>query len=243
MKLGTDTGEQKFGLTNNQLKLIAMISMCIDHVGLQLFPDVILFRIVGRLAFPVFAYMIAEGCFYTKNRLRYFMQLFALGMGCQIVFFVATRDLHQGILITFSMSVAVILAIERFRKQKNVGTVLLMAFLMAAVMFVSLVLPFLIQDSGFRVDYGFLGVLLPVLVYYSGNKIEKLFCTASVLLVMCAFDGGIQWFSLLTVSLLLLYNGTRGSAKLKYVFYVFYPAHLAMIYLIGVLIQLLSVTD
>ena len=63
-----DYTPKKIGLTNNQLKIIAMISMLIDHIGLQMFPDLLIFRIIGRLAFPIFAYMIAEGCFYTKNK-------------------------------------------------------------------------------------------------------------------------------------------------------------------------------
>ena len=51
----------KLGLTNNQLKIIAMVSMLLDHMGLLFFPDEQIFRILGRIAFPIFAYMIAEG--------------------------------------------------------------------------------------------------------------------------------------------------------------------------------------
>ena len=51
---------KKFGLTNNQLKIIAMLSMLADHIGVQLFPDLQILRIIGRLALPIFAYMIAE---------------------------------------------------------------------------------------------------------------------------------------------------------------------------------------
>ena len=65
------TKKPKFGLTNNQLKIIAMVSMALDHIGLLFFPDVMLFRALGRIAFPIFAYMIAEGCRYTKNRAKY----------------------------------------------------------------------------------------------------------------------------------------------------------------------------
>ena len=60
----------KFSLNNNQLKIIAMISMVLDHVGLVFFSDFEIFRILGRLAFPIYAYMIAEGCTHTKNRKR-----------------------------------------------------------------------------------------------------------------------------------------------------------------------------
>ena len=61
----------KLSLTNNQLKIIAMISRVLDHIGLVFFPKVVLFRFLGRISFPIYAYMIAEGCAHTKNRKRY----------------------------------------------------------------------------------------------------------------------------------------------------------------------------
>ena len=63
------------GLTGNQLKLLALIAMTCDHVGLQLLPQFIILRIIGRLAAPLFAYMIAEGCRYTHDRGRYLGRL------------------------------------------------------------------------------------------------------------------------------------------------------------------------
>ena len=75
----------KIGLSNNQLKILAIITMFIDHFGLQLFPQLKILRIIGRIALPIFAYMIAEGCFYTKNRLKYLLQLLILGLGCHIL--------------------------------------------------------------------------------------------------------------------------------------------------------------
>ena len=69
-------------LSGNALKLLAALFMTIDHVGVLLLPHVIVLRILGRLALPIFAYMIAEGCRYTRNRLRYFGSVFALGVLC-----------------------------------------------------------------------------------------------------------------------------------------------------------------
>ena len=59
---------RNFGLSGNALKIIAAISMVIDHVGLMFFPTLKILRIIGRLAYPIFAFMIAEGCYYTKNK-------------------------------------------------------------------------------------------------------------------------------------------------------------------------------
>ena len=72
-------------LTGNQLKLIAAAAMLLDHMGILLFPRITIFRILGRLAYPVFAFMIAEGCRYTRNKLRYFLMLFGLGTGVRIL--------------------------------------------------------------------------------------------------------------------------------------------------------------
>ena len=65
-------------LNGNTLKIIAAIAMLCDHVGLMFFPQVSIFRIIGRLAFPIFAFMIAEGAHYTKRKARYFLTIFSL---------------------------------------------------------------------------------------------------------------------------------------------------------------------
>jgi len=62
---------RKIGLTNNQLKVIAMVTMTVDHVGFLLFPRLLLLRCIGRLAFPIYAYMVAEGCSHTKSLPKY----------------------------------------------------------------------------------------------------------------------------------------------------------------------------
>ena len=68
------TSGSKFGLlSNNMLKIIAAIFMVCDHVGVILFPKIEFLRIIGRLSFPIFAYLIAEGAKHTKNKLRHFL--------------------------------------------------------------------------------------------------------------------------------------------------------------------------
>ena len=81
------TQNKPFRLTGNQLKLIAMVAMTADHVGLQLLPQVGFLRILGRLAMPLYAYMIAEGCRYTRSRKRYFLSIALMGLLCQLVYF------------------------------------------------------------------------------------------------------------------------------------------------------------
>ena len=69
------------GLTGNQLKLFALLAMTCDHIGVQLFPRLLILRIIGRLALPIFAYMIAQGCRYTKNKKKYLMTIAAVAVG------------------------------------------------------------------------------------------------------------------------------------------------------------------
>ena len=73
----------------NTLKFLACITMLIDHAGILLFPQYDIFRIIGRIAFPIFAFMIAEGCRYTKNKLRHFLMIFGLGVLCQLAYVVS----------------------------------------------------------------------------------------------------------------------------------------------------------
>ena len=103
----------KLRLNGNQLKLFALITMTIDHIGMYLFPQYLFFRIIGRLSMPIFAYMIAEGCRYTKNKIRHFSLLFGLGVLCQIVYIIFDpTTIYLGILITFSISTLIIYAMQ-----------------------------------------------------------------------------------------------------------------------------------
>ena len=73
-------------LTKNQLKILAIICMTIDHIGVAFFPNEPLLRMIGRLAFPIFSYGIAEGCRYTRNKRRYFGGVFLCGAVCALAF-------------------------------------------------------------------------------------------------------------------------------------------------------------
>lgn len=225
------SGQIKTGLTGNQLKLIALISMTLDHTGVQLFPDVILFRVIGRLALPIFAYMIAEGCRHTRDRKKYLGKLLTLGSICQVVYFFAMGSLYQCILMTFSLSILLIYAIDNAR---STPTALLALLTLAAAAFICLGLPRLLYWTDFAVDYGLWGVLLPVLVYFGGSR--KLALMAVFLCLQAGQEGGVQWFSLAAIPLLMRYNGQRGKGNVGKWFYVYYPLHLVVIYGISVLL-------
>ena len=216
------------GLTGNQLKIIAMITMTCDHVGMQIFPHLLWLRVIGRLAMPIYAYMIAEGCRHTRDRKKYLMRLLGMGLLCQAVYLVTMGSLYMCILITFSLSVLLICAADKVREGHDWGV---FSCTVVAVFFLCTILPDLLPHTDYDVDYGLPGVVLPVLIYEGGIK-GLLIGLALVALKY----GGVQWFAFAAVPLLLAYNGRRGKANIGKLFYWYYPIHLAVIYGISLLI-------
>lgn len=212
-------------LSGNALKILAALFMTIDHVGVLLLPDVRLCRILGRLALPIFAFMIAEGCKYTRSRPKYFGTVFALGVFCQIVYYFVDRTLYFSILITFSLSILTIYALQFWKDRKTGPATLVFFAAVTAVYWLNRV---------FTIDYGFWGCMLPVFAAaFQGTKKDRLPVHIGMLgigLVLLARDvGGDQYYSLLALPLLWCYNGKRGKWNLKYFFYIFYPLHLAVL--------------
>ena len=227
--------------TNNILKVIACISMFIDHLGYIFFPRVIIFRIIGRLAFPLFAYMIAEGTRYTKSKVRYFFSIFGLAVVCQIVYFIVERDLYLNTLMTFSISILLIYSLQYFKEQfcRNQS---IPKMILSGILFIILIAGVYVLNIFVEVDYGFFGCILPVFASILhgvdmekkgvlDNKCMHILAFSIGLLLLCLFSHWtIQYYSFISVILLLLYNGTRGRYNIKYFFYIFYPLHLAVLY-------------
>ena len=216
-------------LTSNQLKLLAMLTMTLDHIGVQMFPGVLWLRIVGRLAFPIYAYMIAEGCAHTRNRRKYLLQMAGLALLCQLVYFFAMGSLFQCILVTFTLSILLIYACDT-------GSRPLTALALLGVAFVTVALPRMLPGTDFAIDYGFFGVLVPVAVYLGKTHREKLLFMAFTLAALAWSVGDIQWYSLAALLPLALYSGQRGKRRMKWLFYLYYPLHLAAIYGISLLL-------
>lgn len=238
------------------IKLIAAISMLIDHAGMILFPDVLWMRIVGRLALPLYALCIAEGFRHTRNRLAYFLRIFVLGAICQVAYLFVSEHLYLGILITFSVSIVLLFFLDALlcacRHEKNpVHSLLQKIFKKALPGGVVIALCALCFGAALAgavaltvfvdVDYGLTGILFPVLVYLGGSsRIGKL-CGASAgtVLLACNLEHSPtpRIWSLLALIPLALYNGKPGKYKLKYFFYVFYPVHLLLLYGIKIFIE------
>lgn len=221
------------GLNGNQLKLAALITMTIDHIGMILFPHILLFRIIGRLSMPIFAYMIAEGCRYTKNRRNYLFLTAGVGLVCQLVYWFAMNSLFQCIMVTFALSILLIYTIDYAAEQKTILSYVCFALVFGGIGFVCIWLPELLASTDFEVSYGIFGVLLPVFAYLGKTRRMSLVLFSIGLFLMNYALGWIQWYSMLCIIPLALYNGVRGKRKLKYLFYIYYPAHLAALYLIS----------
>lgn len=246
---------QKLKLLNgNIIKIIAAISMLIDHIGCYLFPNATILRVIGRLAFPLFAFMIAEGARYTKNRLKYIGLMAGVGAALQVVLFLLTRTMRLNILLTFTLSLCVIYTFDLFKvslfnKKSDIISKFLFFVLFAGTSFAVIFLTRAIVGISF--EYGFFGCLVPIFAAAPcldktdapewlkklDNLYVRLGCMCIPLFVLCFTRGWkVQWFCFLALIPLALYSEKRGEKNLKYFFYIFYPAHLILLILLNYLI-------
>jgi len=222
-------------MNRNVLKIIAVVAMLIDHIGAYFFPDILAFRIIGRIAFPIFAFFIAEGWKHTRSRKKYFLILCIFAIVSQVPYYFLKTSFQLNILFTFILSIGIIYFIERF-KENSVSSMLGTAgvFLLSLVGYILGI-----------IDYGLFGVLIPVVFYFIYLKWLKFVLVGTLLTLISleniifsglTFENSIQLFSLFSLILLILYNGEKGKINLKYFFYIFYPVHFAVIWLIKILI-------
>lgn len=232
-------------LNTNALKILAAVLMLVDHIGVLFFPQVLAWRIVGRLSFPLFAFALSEGCRYTRNKVKHFLLVFVLAVICQIVYyFFDNGSLYMCILVTFSLSILTIYAMQFFKKTLFDGSPLYKQIL-SGTLFIATVIGVYLLCKTVKIDYGFWGCMLPVFASIfdfhripAPKEVQKL--DSLLLRVLCLGVGlGMLAISYAPITLpvyafpailiLLLYNGKKGKVKLKYFFYLFYPLHLALL--------------
>lgn len=235
----------KFGIfSNNVLKIIACITMLIDHMGVVLFPKITILRIIGRIAFPIFAFLLAEGCYYTRNKIRHLLVISGFAVVMQVVLFLATRMTDFSIFIHFSIAVLLCLVIdliEKFIKERKVivSIALILSFLISVIMLI------LIDKNTtyFFSNYGLYGIFVPVVLYIIRKYIKHVHLLVSIIVIclsmvlMHFFTVWIyQLYGMVACVFILLYNGKKGKYNLKYLFYIFYPLHLVILYAIALIL-------
>ena len=222
----------------------------------MLYPDVLWLRMIGRVSMPLFAFAIAEGCRYTRNKWKHFFLLFGLGAICQLAYAVVDPEtLYFGILITFSFSTLMIYAMQYAKQctfeEKKVWWKITLAWLL----FFALVAGTYTFCQFFTVDYKFWGCMLPVFAsIFDFHRIPaprilknldvlplRVLCMA-IPMVPMLYAGmlvHITRYSFLAIPILLLYNGEKGKRNMKYFFYIFYPAHLVLLEGLVILLYML----
>lgn len=212
------------------LKLIAVITMVIDHIAAVLIPQhtvaYFVMRCIGRISFPIFCFLLVEGCYHTKNVKKYAMRLFLFALISEIPFDFAVYGTpfyakHQNIFFTLAIGLVVI-ASMKFVEIKFGQNILAINCLDAVIVMVGCII-----SNAVLADYSMFGILLIVCFYlFRGNKILNFFG----LLAITGYVSGnlIQMFGALSWVFLVGYNGERGKGS-KYLFYVFYPLHLLIL--------------
>lgn len=238
----------------NLIKLIAMVTMLIDHTGKMFFAQYHIMRIIGRMAFPIYAYCIAAGCVVSRDRFRYLKRLVVLGLVSQPFYAVALGHTvpgmfaipfaqnpvgavvnfylyswnHPSIMLTLALGLLAVWAI----REKQI------ACLLALVVVV-----WKIQGS---IDYGWRGVALIVLFYLFIARWWLSLPIVLAYMLWWGLGGGYQLFGVrfstqafAVLALPLIYIPTHSGLKInKWVFYLFYPAHLIGMMLIEFALKL-----
>ena len=234
------------GITSNMLKLIAVILMLSDHIWATAMSFGDWMTYIGRMAFPIFAFLIAEGFVHTSNFKKYAIRLLGFAIITEIPFnlFYSSRffnPYHQNVLFTLLLGLLAIYVIDNLKKNhtaKNIGlSVLWLALISIAA------------TIGF-VDYGFLGMLTVVMFYLLRDFPFAWLCQliAMVLINIVFFEGLVvpveifghsfeiptQGFAVFSLIPIWLYGGRKGRSHkaLQYGFYAFYPVHMLILYLI-----------
>ena len=226
----------KKGISSDLLKWIAIITMFIDHVGAAVVEktwimnesygpmlDIIL-RMIGRLAFPIFCFLLVEGFYHTRSRMKYLRNLFIFALISEIPFEISflgevvwgLRNVYWTLLLGFIM----MMLLEKIREKEGKYNIVYMILIIGACALVAELL---------HTDYSASGVLLIFILYKL--RADRF--------MQCVFGGAVMsWEITAPIAFVLLYryNGIRRQKKLKYFFYIFYPAHLLLLYWVRLMI-------
>ena len=222
--------------------------MIIDHVGVLFFPDVTIFRSIGRMAFPLFSWGIANGAVYTKDLKKYISRMLIFALISQIPFYLFFRSagdypkLYLNVLFTFVISAVIIFLIKKTQNK----------LLWLIYTYLGMVLAVLLNT-----DYNLVGVLSTVLFYvlYKENKFYLLlpglillyplslpvlmFYAGSFSLNELSYyvNSNLHIFPILISLFMIFLYKEKSGPKIKYLFYTVYPLQFLALYLIKILLN------
>ena len=213
-------------LSGSALKVIAVISMVIDHSAYYLMEhDTLVYemmRCIGRIAFPVFAFLIAEGFRHTSNRMNYFLHLLGFAIISEVPWYLLNgADGTHNVMFTLALGVMALAAFEALKKDD----ILCGAVILSIACFATWT----------GVDYEWRGTLMIVVFYILGNVKYTSFPYARIAQLLFAFPLMMHYGIigvLLACLIIARYDGTRGvihGKVAKYGFYAFYPGHLLIL--------------
>ena len=244
--------KQEIGIDALTLHILAMLLMLCDHAWATVIPGQEWLTAVGRLAFPLFAFMLAEGFRRTRNVKRYALRLLALALLSEIPFDLmyggtVFYPFHQNVIWTFLIALLCMWAISAVRRRGKMSLTILICLITAAVGYLA--------GRLLMTDYGGEGVLTVLLFYLlPGDTWQQKLCQVlgmiglnCILLASLVFPVSLwghilelpeQGLALLALIPIWLYNGKQGyhSCCTRLLCYGFYPVHmlilaLCMIYL------------
>lgn len=202
------------------LKLIACLSMFIDHLGAVCLSGMMGFRIIGRLAFPIYCFLLVEGAVHTHDMKKYILRMGIFALISEVPFDLAfyhrlVYTEHQNVFFTLGLGLLAIWFLEHL----DIPDVL---YKLLVIIAVGLIAEF------FNTDYGFTGIAVICVFYYLREQPQLKYPIAAILL---AAMGGVEVYAVLALIPILLYNGRRGrqTKVMQYGFYIFYPAHLLLL--------------
>lgn len=222
-------------MTSFILKIVGVITMLFDHVGDAIIGKFSFCNLIGRIAFPIFAFQAVQGYIYTKDFKRHMLKLFIFACISQIPFMLFLSTYTEEILtlnIFFTLFLG-LLALFVYDKCKNK----VLGFLF--VILTSIIAYFI------HVDYGAFGILLIFCFYFFKDKKGSMAITTIILcflrFVPDIIATPILWyiyiqcaiFTALSLIFILFYNKKEGP-KAKYFFYIFYPLHLLILYFLHI---------
>lgn len=221
-------------MTSFILKIIGVITMLFDHVGDAILGNFSFFNLIGRIAFPIFAFQLAVGYTHTRDLKKHIIKLFIFAIISQIPFVLFlstfTNDFYLNIFFTFLLATFAMFFYDKC-KNKILGFI--------SVIFISIIAELV------KVDYGAFGVLLVFLFYiFKDKKVYMsiatfILCFSKYIISIISFPAFYfqyilcAFFTFLATIFILFYNGKEGP-KTKYFFYIFYPLHLLILYFLHI---------